>query len=83
MAEWHVYDKTGAHPTVFENQFLFWKHLNSLPAGTGVVVKHYERVLRDTQAYGDLPGASPLPPDPPDPPPSETVNIAHVKPKKP
>lgn len=82
MAEWHVYDAAGKHPTVFEDQFLLWRYLNDLPAGAGVVVRHYDCILRDTQAYGNVPGASPLPPNPPDPPPSETVAIDHVKPKR-
>lgn len=81
MAEWHVYDAVGGNPTVFEDQYLFWQYLNALPATSGVVVRHYERVLRSTQTYGNLPGASALPPDPTNPPASETVAINHVRPK--
>lgn len=82
MAEWHVYDAVDAQPVVFENEHLLWQYLNNLPAGAGVTVQHYERILRDTKTYGAIPGASPLPPNPANPPPSEKTNVAHIKAKK-
>ncbi|MHB1702333.1 MAG: hypothetical protein ACYCSN_19815 [Acidobacteriaceae bacterium] len=82
MDEWHVFDSITGNHLVVENQLLLWRYLNTLSSTAGVVVKHYQKIHKDTQAYGQVPGASPLPPNPANPPPSESVTITHIRPAK-
>ena len=83
MQEWRVYGAIGAEPTIFEDQMLFWRYVNTLGPTAGVVVEHYEKVLRSRQTYGQMPNASSPPPDPKAVPISETVRINHVRPVRP
>lgn len=83
MDEWHVYDSLTGEHFVIEDEFLLWQYLNSLASTAGVLVKHFQKIHKDTRAYGQLPGASPLPPKPSKPPKSKTVAINHIKPVTP
>ena len=82
MQEWRVYSVVGGEPIVFEDATLFAKHLHDLAPSAGVVVEHYEKVLRSRRTYGNMPNASHKPPMPGTYPTSETVMITHIRAKK-
>lgn len=67
-------------PIIFDDVGILHAYLHKNVTTQTVVVKRYDKILRETRVYNVFGGDS-LPPNPANPPPSESVTLTHVRPK--